>query len=98
VDYVHSRAKTTYRLSLLIDSQCTGFTFVPPSKGVNAMNNLKSLCFASLVAIGVLSMSACTTGTGALTGGVVGGAVGGVPGAVGGAVIGGVVGHENQKK
>ncbi|CAN5499504.1 hypothetical protein BH11PSE7_BH11PSE7_05290 [soil metagenome] len=62
------------------------------------MNNFKSLSFALLVAIGALSMSACSTGTGALTGGVVGGAVGGVPGAVGGAVIGGVVGHENQKK
>ena len=62
------------------------------------MSNFKSLCFAMLVGIGALTMSACTTGTGALTGGAVGGVVGGVPGAVGGAVIGGVVGHENQKK
>lgn len=62
------------------------------------MNNFKSLCVALLVGIGAVSMSACTTTSGAITGGVAGGVIGGVPGAVGGAVLGGVVGHENQKK
>ncbi len=63
------------------------------------MNKFRLVICTLLVGAAGLSMSACSTGTGALAGGATAAALGtGPAGVVGGAVVGGVIGHENEQR